>query len=72
MKQQVSFMNTKFWAIAFNDSLHRYHISGGEIDQFRKHVEARRKELLKQGKYCGDGRRRHGRQTRIQPIEVLS
>jgi putative transposase len=35
-------------------------------------VEQRRKQLLKQGKYCGNGRRGHGRSTRIHPIEALS
>ncbi|MFC7439569.1 RNA-guided endonuclease InsQ/TnpB family protein [Laceyella putida] len=58
--------------IAISDSPARYHIEGGEIERFRRQVERRRKQLLKQGKYCGDGRRGHGRQTRIQPIEVLS
>jgi putative transposase len=58
--------------IAISDSPARYHIEGGEIERFRRQVERRRKQLMKQGKYCGDGRRGHGRQTRIQPIEVLS
>jgi len=58
--------------IAFNNSLARYHIAGGEIDSFRARVEARRRALLKQGKYCGDGRRGHGRQTRIKPIDKIS
>lgn len=58
--------------LAFNNSPARYHIDGGEIEQFRKGIEARRKSLLKQGKYCGDGRRGHGRQTRINPIDRLS
>jgi putative transposase len=58
--------------IAFNDSLERFRIEGGEIDAFRKRVEARRKSMLRQGKYCGEGRIGHGRQTRIKPIEKLS
>ncbi len=58
--------------MAFNNSLARYHINGGEIEKFRRGIEARRKSMLKQGKYCGDGRRGHGRQTRIKPIELLS
>ncbi|MDN4595213.1 hypothetical protein [Polycladomyces subterraneus] len=58
--------------IAISDSPVRYHIEGGEIERFRRQVERRRKQLLKQGKYCGDGRRGHGRQTRIKPIEALS
>lgn len=57
--------------MAFNNSLNRYYIKGGEIDSFRKRVEARRNSLLEQGKYCGDGRRGHGRAARIKPIEKL-
>lgn len=58
--------------MAFNHSLHRYKIEGGEIDRFRKQVERRRNQLLGQGKYCGDGRKGHGRKARIRPIEVTS
>ena len=58
--------------MAFNNSLARYHVNGGEIEQFRRGIEARRKSVLKQGKYCGDGRRGHGRDTRIKPIDKLS
>jgi putative transposase len=58
--------------IAFNNSLHRYHIKGGEIERFRKQVEKRKKELLNQGKYCGEGRRGHGYYTRTKPIQVIS
>jgi len=58
--------------IAFNNSLHRYKIDGGEIERFRRQVERRRNQLLGQGKYCGDGRKGHGRKTRIRPIEVTS
>lgn len=45
----------------------RFSIQGDEIDAFRKRVESRRKSLLKQGKYCGDGRKGHGIQTRNKP-----
>lgn len=58
--------------MAFNDSLHRYSIEGGEIDKFRRGVESRRKQLLRQGKYCGEGRRGHGTKTRIKPIQKLT
>lgn len=58
--------------MAFNNSPARYHINGGEIEKFRRGVEARRKSVLKQGKYCGDGRRGHGRATRMKPVELLS
>lgn len=50
--------------IAFNDSLHRYHIKGGEIEKFRRTVEKEKNERLHQAKYAGDGRRGHGRTTR--------
>lgn len=55
--------------MAINDSLHRYKIEGGEIEQFRKSIEKRKRELLTQGKYCGDGRRGRGIKKRIDPID---
>lgn len=58
--------------MAFNNSLARYHINGGEIEKFRRGIEARRKSVLKQGKWCGDGRRGHGKDTRLKPIELWS
>lgn len=57
--------------MAFNNNLNRYNIEGGEIDSFRKGVQSRRNELLRQGKYCGEGRRGHGVATRIKPIQKL-
>ena len=39
----------------------RFIIKGGEIEKFRKSVEARRRSMLEQTKYCGDGRIGHGR-----------
>ena len=58
--------------MAFNNSLGRYHIKGGEIEKFRRGIDARRKALLKQGKYCGDGRKGHGKNARIKPIEIMT
>lgn len=58
--------------MAFNNSLNRYKIEGGEIERFRSQVERRKNQLLQQAKYCGDGRRGHGTKTRIQPIEAVS
>lgn len=55
--------------MAFNNSLNRYKIEGGEIEQFRKHIESRKNQLYKQSKYCGNGRIGHGVKTRIKPIE---
>ena len=57
--------------MAFNNSLHRYRIQGGEIEHFRKQVEGRKNQLLEQGKYCGDGRVGHGIITRIKPIDKM-
>lgn len=47
--------------------LNRLIIKGGEIEAFRKRVEARRLQLLEQTKYCGDGRIGHGRHARTLP-----
>lgn len=57
--------------IAFNNSHYRYNIEGSEIQQFRKGIDARRRQMLKQGKYCGKGRVGHGVKTRIKPIQKL-
>lgn len=48
-------------------SYDRLIIGGGEIDKFRKRVEANKVQMLKQGKYCGDGRIGHGVNTRNKP-----
>lgn len=45
----------------------RFIIKGGEIEKFRKSVEARRRSMLEQTKYCGDGRIGHGRKKRTEP-----
>lgn len=45
----------------------RFIIKGDEITEFRKRVENRKKQLLHQGKYCGDGRIGHGIKTRNKP-----
>ena len=58
-----------YWA--FSDSLKRGWINGNEIEEFRRRVQARRRSIQDQGKYCGDGRIGHGRARRLQPIEVL-
>jgi putative transposase len=58
-------------AIAFNNEDARYFIEGNEISHFRAKVEARRNAMLRQGKYCGEGRKGHGRKTLLKPIEKL-
>lgn len=55
--------------MALNDSLHRYKVKGGEIEQFRKSTERRKNDLFDQGKYCGEGRRGKGIKKRIDPID---
>jgi putative transposase len=57
--------------LAVSDSFERASIDGGEVDQFRKMVDARRISMLRQGKYCGDGRMGHGRKKRIAPTAKL-
>lgn len=58
--------------VAFNNSFARYNIDGGEMEQFRKHIEKRKIQMLKQGKYCGEGRCGHGVLTKIKPIDFMS
>ena len=58
--------------MAFNNSLDRYKIEGGEIESFRRQVEKRKNELYAQGKYCGEGRVGHGTKTRIKPIKFAT
>jgi len=49
-------------------SLERFTIDGGEIDNFRRRVESRKRSMLKQGKNCGDGRIGHGIKARNKPV----
>lgn len=58
--------------MGFNHSPERYYIKGGEVETFRHKVEARKRSLQEQGKYCGDGRIGHGYQTRMKPVQKLS
>lgn len=58
--------------MAFNNNFNSFKIEGGEIEQFRRKVEGRRNSMLKQSKYCGDGRIGHGRNTRLKPTDVIS
>lgn len=57
--------------MAFTKSKKRYVIGGGEIDSFRKQVYSRRNSMLEQGKFCGEGRKGHGRDTKLKPINKL-
>lgn len=46
----------------------RYFIGPSEVDAFRARTEARKRALQQQGKYCGEGRKGHGYQTRNKPV----
>ena len=58
-------------ASVFGD-LKRFTIDGGEIEAFRRRVEARKISMLKQGKNCGEGRIGHGIRARNKPVYAIS
>lgn len=58
--------------MAFHHTKARYRVEGGEIEQFRRGIEARRKSIQRQVKYCGGGRKGHGRNTALKPLETMS
>ncbi|AMQ66712.1 transposase [Bacillus phage Mgbh1] len=70
MGVDLGIVKTAYMAFNFDEYL-RYEIEGGEISAFRGRIESRRKSLLKQARYCGEGRRGHGRKTRMKPLEKL-
>lgn len=47
------------------------YIEGGEITAFRNRVNAQRRSIQNQLKYCSDNRRGHGRETLLHPLEKL-
>lgn len=49
----------------------RFMIDGNEIENFRNKTEARKISLLKQCKYCADGRIGHGYYTRTASVNKL-
>lgn len=55
-----------------NGDYARFSIKGGEIEAFRSRVEARRRSLLNQSRYCGDGRIGHGRKKRTKPAAQIA
>lgn len=55
-----------------NGDYARFSIKGGEIEAFRSRVEARRRSLLNQSRYCGDGRIGHGRKKRTEPAAQIA
>lgn len=55
-----------------NGEYDRFAIKGGEIETFRRRIEARKNSVLEQTKYCGDGRIGHGRKKRTEPAYKLN
>lgn len=66
----LGIVNAAYLATNFDD-YERLVIEGGEISTFRQRVEARRRSMLRQTKYCGEGRKGHGRKTLLKPTEKL-
>ena len=46
-------------------------IEGGEITAFRNRINAQRKSIQNQLKYCSDNRHGHGRKTLLRPLDKL-
>lgn len=69
MGVDLGIVNAVCWA--FNNSHKRGYIKGGEIEQFRRTVQARRKSMQKQIKHSGDARKGHGRNRALKPIDAL-
>lgn len=55
-----------------NGDYARFSIKGGEIESFRARTEARKKSLLNQTRYCGNGRIGHGRKKRTEAAYKIS
>lgn len=58
--------------MGFNFCEDRFFIGRSEVEQFRLQTESRKRDLQRQGKYCGDGRIGHGYATRNKPILKIS
>ena len=58
--------------MGFNFCDDRFYIGRSEVEAFRKRTEARKRDLQRQGKYCGDGRIGHGYKTRNKPVLSIS
>lgn len=58
--------------MGFNFCEDRFYIGRSEVEAFRKRTEARKRDLQRQGKYCGDGRIGHGYKTRNRPVLSIS
>ena len=58
--------------MGFNFCEESFYIGRSEVEAFRKRTEARKRDLQRQGKYCGDGRIGHGYKTRNKPALNIS
>lgn len=54
--------------MGFTFSEERAYIGRSEVEQFRLQIERRKRDLQRQGKFCGDGRIGHGYATRNKPV----
>lgn len=70
MGVDLGIVNAVYMAYNFDNYL-RHKIEGNETIAFRQRVEARRKSMLRQSKYAGQGRRGHGRKTLMKPTDKL-
>lgn len=50
----------------------RFSVKGGEVEQFRRKLDARKRSVHKQRPNCGDGSIGHGYNTRMKPALLLS
>lgn len=62
--------NAVYWAVS--GSLKRGYIPGGEIEEFRKRIRARRISIQNQGRHSGESRNGHGRKRKLAPISALA
>lgn len=58
--------------MAVDGALTNRFIDGGEIESFRRRIEARRVSLRNQLRVASDNRRGHGRKTLMKPLDKLS
>lgn len=58
--------------MAVDGALTNRWIDGGEIESFRRRIEARRKSIRNQMRVASDNRRGHGRKTLLKPLDTLS
>ncbi|MCE5220300.1 MAG: RNA-guided endonuclease TnpB family protein [Clostridium sp.] len=57
--------------VAVNNSYNRYFIGGSEIAEYKARIESRKKDIQRQSKFCGDGRRGHGYKAKMKPLEHI-